>query len=313
MSSKEKKQNSVIHFILSEFEMLVILPALGYILFQRIAGVAQGFDSNAFFALLIGLAARVVRLKYQSDQLKTEVSKSLNVISDDLSLARSEISESFSGSLLHQAERCNRAQFYRRMLSALSESSATVDLTQFDPYPPQHFGTEEMEEYFSAQERKVINEPKVIFRRIVGIPTLEKLEWVLDFLDKIGECPNFHVSAIDLTLNSELPPPLSLQIFDRKQVCLVDPTRGQMKAAQQNNMLWCRGDAIAEVFHIYYRELYNKATILKEGPIIYWDQILETAQKLKKQHPSKSDLADKLILRVCEAGGMNPPNTRKKK
>lgn len=320
MSDKKKKSNWIIDFIQTEFEMIIIIPALAFILFQRVQGIAHGFDSNAFFALLIGLAARIVRFKYQSDSHYKQMNNSLKSIEIELEKNREQISNSMSSSLLHQAERCDRPQFYRRMLSALSEAKFTVDLTQFDSHPPKHFATEEMQAYFVAQELKVKNDLNVEFRRIVAIPTLEKLEWVLDFLDNIGECPNFQVSSIDLAVNSDLPPPLSLQIFDKKQICLVDPTRGHMSHNEHNNMLWCNGEAVARVFNIYYSELYSKATILKMGPFIYWEEILTIAERLKKQHTTKEALANSLIARIKKSGGFSAAkrkiksaNTRKSK
>ncbi|MFE7129995.1 hypothetical protein ACFVIM_03975 [Streptomyces sp. NPDC057638] len=203
----------------------------------------------------------------------------------------------------HEGEVCDRTGFYRHMLSALRDVGRSVDLTQLDSYPPRHYGTPEMVEYFELQKRRVQDSPQIKFRRIVAVPTPEKLEWLLDVIEGAQGCPNFQINVIDMSRAGFLPPPLSLQIFDRKELCLVDPTLGYMLPEDQRQMLWLRGSAAGEVFSVYYESLWTLGQRLKEGEIVYWDLLAGLHAELAARFPEKKDLLRRVGVRIEELSG----------
>jgi hypothetical protein len=289
----------VLRWIIEEFSTIIVLVSASTIAIANRLGKWNDLAGPALFAIFIALSVRVLQMKYQiSGVSKTVDQRADNILSDFGSLRRSVESDR-----LHEAEMCDRPAFYGHMLSALRDVEKSVDLTNLDSYPPGHYGTPAMVEYFQLQTRTVRERPDMRFRRIVSIPTLEKLEWTLDILDQVAECPNFQINVIDMSATSALPPPLSLQIFDRKEMCLVDPTLGFMLPEDQRHMLWVKGVAVSNVFSIYYDSLWSLARRVKEGSIIYGPVLLEIQRDLSAKFPEKRALSRKLAPRINQLSG----------
>jgi hypothetical protein len=286
-------------FLVDEIDGIVMLASASIIVLGKFFGQVQGLEESAVAALAVAAAFRILRLKYQL----VDVLRTLMKRADGTDEHVESLYELLQSDRLHEVETCDRPQFYRHMLAALRHSSRCVDLTQLDEQPPRHYGTREMVEYFELQTQMVRECPHIVFRRIVSIPTFEKLQWLLDILEQISDCANFQINLIDISRSAGLPPPLSLQIFDREQLCLVDPTVGYMLPSEQRDMLWIRGKAACEVFSVYYDNAWALSRRIKEGSIIYWNVLEEVANELSMKFPEKRTLSIAILGRLAVLSG----------
>lgn len=298
---RKSRTRRTLDFLVEEFDLALMV----------LGGVAIGAGSLAdatwvtgpgVATVVVAVGLRVFRTRYQlldlenvylqvSRGAQAEMSGQIDAIGAQIaSLAATVVSD-----LYHEAERCTRDRFYEHMLTAVERAQVSVDLTQLDERPPKDIGTAGMVAYFERQAEIVRERPSVIFRRIVAVPTLEKLEWLLEVLTKVGESPNFQIAIVDTAdASPSLPPPLSLQIFDEREMCLVDPTIGYMRPERQTNMLWVHGRATAAVFSVYYDDFWKLSTRLKEGSIIYWSVLDHLLDSLRSRRPDQAELADRL-------------------
>jgi hypothetical protein len=296
----QNKPQRLIRFLVEELDAAVMLIGAGALAVVRLFGQFESLKEPAIVALFVALGFRVFRMKYQLYEVHRDLTTRADAVRDDVDSLQSML----ESDRLHEGEMCDRTSFYRHMLDALRDASNSVDLTQLDSYPPSHYGTPEMVEYFDLQTRMVRERPSIKFRRIVAIPTLEKLEWLLGILDQVKDCPNFQINVIDISKSGgSLPPPLSLQIFDRREMCLVDPTLGFMLPEDQRHMLWVRGQSVSEVFAIYYDSLWGLGQRIKEGSIIYWDVLDAILKDLTARYPEKKPLSKSISAKVRVLSG----------
>ncbi|WP_040698724.1 hypothetical protein [Nocardia vinacea] len=306
----EKRLTSALRFLVDEVDGVVIFVAAAVVAVATLLEHLKEVQAPALVAISIAVGVRVFRVKYQMNDISSSVSNQSNLTRNQLH-DESAATQTRLGTLeaallsgrLHEAEMCDRSGFYRHMLAALREAHKSVDLTQLDSQPPKHYGTPEMVEYFDAQTQLVRSNSSIKFRRIIAIPTLEKLEWVVSILDQVKDCANFQINMIDLSKTGTLPPPLSLQIFDRREMCLVDPTLGFMLPEDQRHMLWVKGSSVAEVFAIYYDSLWQLGTRVKEGSIIYWDDLETLARELSARFPDKRSYAKSILSEINRLSG----------
>lgn len=296
----------IIRWFIEEFSTIAVLVAGAVIVVANQFGKLSSLSGPALVAILVALSFLVVQIRYKLSSVEEDVEdveKSVERKSDEVRQDFGSLRGLLESDRLHEAEMCDRTGFYRHMLGALRSAGKSVDLTQLDSHAPKHYGTPEMVEYFNLQTRMVREYPGMKFRRIVAIPTLEKLEWVLDVLDDVKDCPNFQINVINLATDGSLPPPLSLQIFDRREMCLVDPTLGYMLPEDQRHMLWVKGGAVSDVFSIYYDSLWGLAQRVKEGSITYWPLLTNIHKEIAARHPEKGPLAEKIRARIVAMSG----------
>jgi hypothetical protein len=305
----------VIERLVEEFDLVAIV--VGAISFAGAStySALKLLSVPSVATVVIAGAFRIFRVRYQVERLEKSMADRIdaaNRTTSDVGLqigARlQELRSGIEGEGHHEGEVCDRSRFYIHMLNALRNATKSVDLTQLDDYAPSHYGTPEMVEYFDLQKKSVRSRPNLKFRRLVAIPTLEKLEWVLEVLESVQDCANFQISWIDISTQAKAPPPLSLQIFDRREICLVDPTLGTMRPEEQRHMLWLSGRAAAEVMAVYYDGMWNLGTRIKEGMIVYWAELDSLLTRLSAQQPQQTDLTQKLRIKMSEMSGL-PLNT----
>jgi hypothetical protein len=287
------------------------LPAVGIVVgavaatASRIVPALGNVTVPAIVSVVVGVALRTLRIRYDLAgavrHLDASLQQTREVMKNDVAQVSGSIGDlrnAVTSPFLHEAERCARPGFYQHMLSALEGATKTVDLTQLDVYPPTHYGTPSMVTYFNRQKQIVGERPSVQFRRIVAVPSLAKLEWLIDVLEGTANYANFQINVIELPEAGGLPAPLSLQIFDRRELCLVDPTLGSMRAGEQENMLWVAGEDVAQVFGNYYNDLWLRGRSVKEGGLIDIDVLNSLLEGLRAREPRAGELAERLAGRI---------------
>lgn len=182
-----------------------------------------------------------------------------------------------------EAELVDQRMFYVRLIAALESAQRTVDLTQLDAVPPAQYGIPEKERYFNLSTEMVNTRPQIRFRRIVAIPNTEKLEWVLGVLEEVKALPNYNMHYVDISSERFFMPPLSLQIVDSRELCVVDPTRGFLTVAGQDRSLWIKSQSVAQVFSEYYEKFWSLTVPIKEGGVIYYDVLKRIEEQISSR------------------------------
>jgi hypothetical protein len=261
-------------------------------------------------SLIVGGVLRIFRLRYELGDVQKSVVDRVELMESTIAtrvtavaLQVSALRETRLLASLHEAERCDRRRFYTHMLSALHAAQKTVDVTQLDSHGPPQYATPEMQEYYKRHPETVKDRPHVQFRRIIAVPTLNKLDWLVDVLERTVGTVNFQIRLIDMTRAGDLPAPLSLQIFDRRELCLIDPVIGYILPEEQQNMLWIKGEAVANVFSSYYDTLWDLATRVREGALLYTRVLDDLLTVLAERQPEEAELADSLRKRIDSLAG----------
>lgn len=153
--------------------------------------------------------------------------------------------------------------FYSLALEYLNVSNSTIWLTSLNEKDPNVKGSIMRTKYF----KEVIpfakkNKSNVEVRRIVKIPTLEKLEWVKKQIESAKNLENVSFAYIDKDTKI-----LNVQIFDEKKMLLWDP--GQDRVSQKHNKFICSENAdVVEMFSEYYENIWKELSNNRGGFII---------------------------------------------
>lgn len=309
--SRRNRAAQVQVFLVEEFDgILIVVGGVA----ATLAGVFPPLSAAlipAAVTAVVGMGFRLFRVRYQLTEVQASLSERIkltttSVVSEVESVRGSvdSLSATILSEKLHEAEKCNRARFYEHMLEAIEHAESAVDLTQLDWRAPKNIGTPQMVRYFDRQIEIVKERPNLTFRRIIAVPSLDKLSWLLDTLELTHPFANFHIRLIDLSSSSSLPSPLSLQIFDDKEMCLVDPRLSYMDPSQkQDSMLWVRGRDVVSVFAIYYDQMWDRSTSLKDAGIVYYDVLASLLKELRAQNPNEVELADEVRERLLRMSG----------
>lgn len=184
-----------------------------------------------------------------------------------------------------KARRVDQREFYVFLKKAVLTAENSVDLTHIQPSPPEKAGIKEKDEYFEAI-KKVIKKRQIRVRRIVSIPTMDKLNWIKSLLKEFENYPNFDIHCVDVGSLKFPVPLLSVQIVDSDQVFLIDLAKGyhfDSSWSREKNDLWIVSKEIAKSYREYYEEYWQSTEKIKEGDRTYWDNVakIETALQAK--------------------------------
>jgi len=182
--------------------------------------------------------------------------------------------------------RVTQRECYVLLKRSIQQAEKTVDLTHIEANPPQSAGIKEKDEYFSAV-KKVIKSKNVRVRRIVTIPNMKKLEWVKGLINEFKDCPNFNVHYTDMDCYNFCVPPLSLQIVDSRDVLIIDMTKGYHTATEEDVDLWISDEEIAQPYQQYYEQYWKTTMKIKEGNMIYLDNLQKIEDKIKERSGSR--------------------------
>lgn len=210
-------------------------------------------------------------------------------IHDDLSILKEELAK------LTKAEVLDVRAFYARMAQATRRTTRTVDLMQLQEVQPSLSGVPEANYYFSLIAELSQNRNTRV-RRIVSIETPSKFLWVLKTIDKSRSkgYKNFNLRYIDISVLKEnedrrIPFPLNIQIFDRREILIVNPKLGYSTVASESENIWIEDSEIARVFSTYYDRYWNMCTSLIEYDETDCDALESIWNKLKGNWQGRLD------------------------
>jgi hypothetical protein len=207
----------------------------------------------------------------------------------------------------------DQQSFYHKLADVATKATTRVWLTHLDQWAPDShkYAGLDKKEYFDKILEYAKNHPKVDFKRIISIPTEDKLIWVKDLIEKTKDYENLNFAYIRLDDLENLFPlsVVSTQIMDDNKMFLLNPelnlvprTKGLFK-----DCLYFENTDMVAVYSHYYESVWKKITeknsqwgcLIKDGNGVdtYNDNIQIIIDDLNKmenrQH--KLDVNDFLI------------------
>ena len=187
---------------------------------------------------------------------------------------------------VHTVETTDLRHFYLHMKAAVTLAEHRVDVTRLEQTKPTDSHLQEVNDYYETVNR-VVQKRSITFRRIIRVATPDVLEWTIELLEQLGDCPNFSIAAFQ-DYGPGTPLPFSLQIFDGKQVMLDQPD--SVEGSSQKHLLRIRGKRLADAFSDYYEGIWKISTPIKKVNTIYWDNLSAIAQRLLAEYKQKNEI-----------------------
>lgn len=141
--------------------------------------------------------------------------------------------------------------FYKLALEYMDTSSSSIWLTSLNDRALTSTGSPIRQKYFQSVFQFAKKNKNVEVRRIVRIPTLEKLKWVEKQIKDAERLKNVSIAYIETDTRI-----LNLQIFDEKRMLLWDPGRTNV-SIQHDKFIFTENVVIVEMFSEYYENIWQ--------------------------------------------------------
>jgi hypothetical protein len=173
----------------------------------------------------------------------------------------------------------NFSRFYEILENCREKAKRRLQLTQLDPQPPSYYGDPKRQAYFDIDTfvKYAKEHPEVKIQRIISVPTLEKLEWVRELIEKSRNINNIYIAYIrfekDIRKYWPTPPILSVQVIDEDELLMDNPQHSYMPH-RFAPCLYMRDQQAVKLYSEYYDELWksleksediNRGFVLKDG------------------------------------------------
>ena len=198
----------------------------------------------------------------------------------DIGVLRSDL----TGEQGHRVESTDAQGFYHRMIAAVTSAVNRADVTRLDQTKPSESSVQEAKDYYETAT-DVVKKGRITFRRLVKVASPSVLEWVLELIEELGECPNFALASLRDTDRTAL----SIQIFDTKELLFVQPDAGIVGSGPYRFMLRITGNTLAQAFSDYYDRVWQDSIRIKDGNTIHWNNLSEMGQRVLRQAEDQKD------------------------
>ncbi len=152
--------------------------------------------------------------------------------------------------------------FYELGLEYLGVSQSSVWLTSLNINKPSRKGSITRNKYFDSVFPFAKRNQTVEIKRIVKIPTLDKLDWVIEQLKSTENLDNVSIAYVENDIDI-----LNLQIFDEKYLLLWNPGKSRV-SPKYNKFIFSENIDIVEMFSEYYENLWKRLQNNQGGFII---------------------------------------------
>jgi len=176
----------------------------------------------------------------------------------------------------------SQSEFYRVLNDKVLSAKSRVWLMHLDPYAPDSVVYSDLArtEYFKNCAEKAIAQNNVQhpveFRRIIGIPTMGKLEWTERLINETKDLKNLHLAYIHIDDIAESFPVsvTSCQIIDNRAVFLLNPELNVVPEGKFKTCVIIENEKVVQVYKDYYEKIWSlleeknskKGCIIKNGP-----------------------------------------------
>ncbi|ETA69285.1 hypothetical protein MettiDRAFT_2781 [Methanolobus tindarius DSM 2278] len=214
---------------------------------------------------------KVTQISNEITVLKENTEK-INRIADDVDLLK-------SGTPAVIKPINNQEDFYHLLNASVITSSTRVWVTHLDQWAPTSpkFSDKDRVNYFDSVLEHIQTHPAIDFKRIISIPTKDKLEWVEKLIMDTDAYQNLHLAYIRIDDIEDIFPfsVVSCQIIDENKMFILNPllNRVPRNRGQFKECLYFENKNIVGIYSNYYEKLWDKITqkdslhgcILKDG------------------------------------------------
>jgi hypothetical protein len=177
----------------------------------------------------------------------------------------------------------SQPEFYSILDEKVLAAKYKVWLMHLDPHAPdskKYYNDPARENYFAHCAAKAIAQNgvknPVEFRRIINIPTLDKLEWAEKLINETKDIQNLHLAYIHLDdIENSFPISVtSCQIMDNKAVFLLNPELNVVPPGKFKKCIIIENEKVVSIYEKYYERIWellekkdsNLGCIIKDGP-----------------------------------------------
>ncbi len=263
--------------IIDIFALIIIIVGQTINIVLECIGLEQKWDRILSSSVIIVFAAFCISMYYEMNSYKKNLSKKLEEI-----LFGSNIANTKPGK--------GSDSFYGYSLGYMNSSNSSLWLTSVNDSNPNIMGSKQRNKYFATVIPYAKENKNVEVKRIIKIPTLDKLEWVKEQLNEAENLDNVSFAYIEDDVKL-----LNLQIYDEKRMMLWDPSQNKV-SAQHNKFINCENSDIVEMFSQYYENIWkelkknNKGFIIKDGNKTTKDDIDEKLNFIENKIKSESNI-----------------------
>ena len=166
--------------------------------------------------------------------------------------------------------------FYRKLIEIYSRKEIrTIDVTYFTPQVPD-LALKGVRDYWGQLPKILKSNSDITFRRVATAENLTKFEWLLKDMDYFKALDGFHLRIIDHSVGSLL---LNVILVNSDEVFIFGPHRPENERLQK--YVYVKNTEIGSAVTAYYGLVWTEARIIKQGKLIFHDQISEILNKLK--------------------------------
>jgi hypothetical protein len=194
--------------------------------------------------------------------------------------------------------------FYRELKKQMLLAEKKVWLMHLDPYAPdsvKNYNDKSREEYFKVCKDRALDQNGVSnpveFRRIINIPTMEKLDWTEKLIESTKDLQNFQLAYIYVDdIENTFPVSItSCQIMDNNAVFLLNPELNIVPGGAFKKCILIENQNVVSIYDTYYTHIWEElqktdsklGCIIKDGPgtELFYQNKQRIIDNIKKQEP----------------------------
>ena len=162
-------------------------------------------------------------------------------------------------------------EFYKQLCSIIS-STSKVDVTYFTPNIPSEFIDYYGTQYWNEINLFLKNKTPFRLRRIATIENGEKLNWLLDTINKANNPPGYHLHYLNIDYKY---PPLNVNIIDDEHSFIFD-VEARSKTTEY---IYIRDKKVATTLKKYFDLLWAMTPVLGESGRLQSGEIVKLKSK----------------------------------
>jgi hypothetical protein len=232
--------------------VIAILVAIATLVAVQLGFIKSDSIPIATLAFLIGLAIYLAIDSFQNRRQLDSIRRSITV-------TESKVASMSAVKVIRGSE-----QFYRSITSLISEGARfeSTSLSSIAPTELTGSAGQEVKKYQRALYAMLKRSSGFRYRRIVAIPTVRKLQWLISTIVDSNKAPNYHIAS----LGTALPfPVMNMLIVNDEHLFL---WAGGHQLSTETLYVHIEDFETVKVARSYYEELWKSSPKIKEGSVV---------------------------------------------
>jgi hypothetical protein len=147
--------------------------------------------------------------------------------------------------------------FYENLIKANENAKQRIWLMNLQDYSPYYYGGKNRINYYDSLMKITLAKENVDVRRIMRIPTIEKLEWLKKLIKETEHISNFHIAYLNNSSRCPKSLMISVQIIDDQIAFLINPQKNT-SAMIFNQCYQINNHEIVCAYIEYYMTLWDE-------------------------------------------------------